>query len=84
MTTTLELPDDLMRKAEQTAADHGKSLQCFLTEAVVSKLELERGDASPEAVLSYAGVFRDSCEESTRIMETIESGCEEVKPEDWQ
>ncbi len=73
-----------MRKAEQTAADLGKSLQCFLTEAIASKLELERGDASSKTVLSYAGMFRDSREESARIMETIDSGCEKVKPEDWQ
>jgi hypothetical protein len=84
VTTTLELPDELMRKAEETAAGSGQSLQSFLAEAIKSKLGAEDGDATRDQVLSYAGVFRDSREESLRIMETIESGCEQVKPEDWQ
>lgn len=84
MTTTLELPDELMRKAEETAAGSGKSLQSFLTEAIKSKLLAESSNAARDEVLSYAGVFRDSPEESLRIMETIESACEQVKPEDWQ
>jgi len=81
---TLELPDELMRKAEETAAVSGQSLQSFLAEAVKSKLVAAGGDAARDEVLSYAGVFRDSSGESLRIMETIESGCEQVKPEDWQ
>ena len=84
VTTTLELPDELMRKAEETAAGSGQSLQSFLAEAIKSKLCAEGGDATRDQVLSYAGVFRDSREESLRIMETIESGCEQVEPEDWQ
>jgi len=84
MTTTLELPDELMRKAEERAAGSGQSLQSFLAEAVKCKLVAADDDAARDEVLSYAGVFRDSREESLRIMETIESGCEQVKPEDWQ
>ncbi|MBJ7391625.1 MAG: hypothetical protein JHC85_08670 [Chthoniobacterales bacterium] len=84
MTTALELPDELTRKAQETAAVSGQSLQSFLAEAVKSKLVAVGGDAARDEVLSYAGVFRDSREESLRIMETIESGCEQVKPEDWK
>lgn len=84
MTTTLELPDELMRKAEETAAGSGQSLQSFLAEAIKSKLGVAGGDATRDRVLSYAGAFRNSREESLRIMETIESGCEQVRPEDWQ
>lgn len=73
-----------MRKAEETAAGSGQSLQSFLTEAIKSKLVAADDEAARDDVLSYAGVFRDSREESLRIMETIESGCEQVKPEDWQ
>ena len=53
-------------------------------EAIESKLRPEATSAPRESVLSYAGVFRDSREESARIMETIERDCEQVKPEDWQ
>jgi hypothetical protein len=73
-----------MRQAEEMASGSGKSLQSFLAEAIAFKLQSESEPLSRESVLSYAGVFRESREESARIMETIESGCEQVKPEDWQ
>ena len=73
-----------MRQAEEMASGSGKSLQSFLAEAIAFKLQSESEPLSRESVLSYAGVFRESREESARIMEMIESGCEQVKPEDWQ
>jgi hypothetical protein len=83
MTMTLEMPDELMRKAQEEAAARGKSLQAFLTEAISSKLMPEGSGAKP-SVMSYAGIFRDSREESARIMETIEAACEQIQPEDWK
>jgi len=80
---TLEMPDELMRKAQEEASAHGKSLQAFLTEAIRSKLTPE-GGGSKSSVMSYAGIFRDSREESARIMETIEAACEQIQPEDWK
>jgi hypothetical protein len=38
---------------------------------------------SGEDVLAYAGIFRDSREESARIMETIDRDCGQVRKEDW-
>jgi predicted RNase H-like HicB family nuclease len=52
-------------------------------EALVLRILADRGE-NGEDVLAYAGMFQDSREESARIMETIESGCEQVKPENWQ
>jgi hypothetical protein len=83
MTMTLEIPDELMRKAQDEAAARGESLQDFLTEAISSKLMPEVGGSKP-SVMSYAGIFRDSREESARIMETIETACEQIQPEDWK
>ena len=83
MTMTLEMPDELMRKAQEEATARGKSLQAFLTEAISSKLMPEGGGSKP-SVMSYAGIFRDSREESARIMETIEAACEQIQPEDWK
>ena len=37
-----------------------------------------------EDVLAYAGIFRDSREESARIMETIDRDCRQVRKEDWR
>ena len=53
-------------------------------DAIASKFQPEINQARDNSLLSYAGVFRDSREESARIMETIESGCEQVKPEEWR
>jgi hypothetical protein len=83
MTMTLEIPDELMRKAQDEAAARGKSLQAFLTEAISSKLGPDSSGSKP-SVMSYAGIFRDSREESARIMETIEAACEQIQPEDWK
>jgi hypothetical protein len=38
MKTTLELPDELFRKAKATAASSGQSLKAFFTEALQAKL----------------------------------------------
>jgi hypothetical protein len=38
MKTTLELPDQLFRKAKATAAERGQSLKEFVTEALHDKL----------------------------------------------
>jgi hypothetical protein len=43
----------------------------------------DRSGSKP-SVMSYAGIFRDSREESARIMETIEAACEQIQPEDWK
>ena len=47
MTMTLEIPDELMRKAQDEAAARGESLQDFLTEAISSKLMPEVGGSKP-------------------------------------
>ena len=55
----------------------------YKVEALVLRILADRAENS-EDVLAYAGIFQDSREESARIMKTIESGCEQVKPEDWR
>jgi hypothetical protein len=39
MRTTVDIPDQLLRRAKAAAALEGKSLKAFLTEAVVHELE---------------------------------------------
>ena len=52
-------------------------------EALVLRVLADRAE-NDEYVLACAGIFWDSREESTRIIETIDSGCEQVKLEDSQ
>jgi hypothetical protein len=39
MRTTIDIPDNLLRRAKATAAMEGKSLKTFLTNAVANELE---------------------------------------------
>ena len=39
MRTTVDIPDNLLRRAKAAAALEGKSLKVFLTEAVIHELE---------------------------------------------
>jgi predicted RNase H-like HicB family nuclease len=52
-------------------------------EALALRMLADRVDNS-EDVLAYAGIFRDSREESARIMETIDRDCGQVRKEDWR
>jgi hypothetical protein len=85
VTTTLELPDDLVSEAEREASGRGESLQSFIAEAIRSRLHTgERRVAAVPSIMDFAGIFRSSRDESLRIMETVEEGCEGVRPEDWR
>ena len=85
MTTTLELPDDLVSEAKREASGRGESLQSFIAEAIRSRLHTgePRGTAVP-SIMDFAGIFRSSRNESLRVMEAVEEGCEQVRPEDWR
>jgi predicted RNase H-like HicB family nuclease len=52
-------------------------------EALVLRILADRVD-NGEDVLAYAGIFRNSREESARIMETIDRDCGQVRKEDWR
>jgi hypothetical protein len=85
MTTTLELPEDLVSAAKREASGRGESLQSFIAEAIRSRLHTgERRGAAAPSIMDFAGVFRSSRDESLRVMETVEEGCEQVRPEDWR
>jgi predicted RNase H-like HicB family nuclease len=52
-------------------------------EALVLRILADRVD-NGEDVLAYAGIFRNSREESAWIMETIHRDCRQVRKEDWR
>jgi hypothetical protein len=83
MTTTLDLPEDLVTEAKRKASGRGESLQTFVVEAIRSRLHPVPPVQSTPNIMDFAGIFRSSQDESLRIMETIEEGCEQVRPADW-
>ena len=83
MKTTLELPDQLFRKAKATAAERGQSLKEFVMEALRDKLALERGIAAhePEWMQGF-GKLKRLHQETVRVQSIIDEEFEVVEPED--
>jgi hypothetical protein len=84
MKTTLELPDQLFRKAKATAAERGQSLKQFVTEALRDKLALDRGRAAmhePEWMQGF-GKLKRLHKETVRVQSVIDQEFEVIEPED--
>jgi hypothetical protein len=84
MKTTLELPDQLFRKAKATAAERSQSLKEFVTEALRDKLLLGSGRAradEPEWMRGF-GKLRHLHKETMRVQSVIDQEFEVIEPED--
>jgi hypothetical protein len=84
MKTTLELPDQLFRRAKATAAERGQSLKEFVTEALRDKLVLDRGRApahEPEWMQGF-GKLKRLHKETVRVQSVIDQEFEVIEPED--
>jgi hypothetical protein len=84
MKTTLELPDQLFRKAKATAAERGQSLKEFVTEALHDKLLPGSGRAradEPEWMQGF-GKLKRLHKETVRVQSVIDEEFEVIEPED--
>ncbi len=84
MKTTLELPDQLLRKAKATAAERGQSLTEFVTEALRDKLVLHGGHAradEPEWMRGF-GKLKRLHKETVGVQSAIDREFEVLEPED--
>ena len=83
MKTTLELPDQLFRKAKATAAERGQSLKQFVTDALRDKLALEHGRGRDEpAWMQGFGKLRHLHKETVRVQSVIDREFEVIEAED--
>jgi metal-responsive CopG/Arc/MetJ family transcriptional regulator len=82
MKTTLELPEDLFRKAKATAARKGQPLKQLVTEAIREKLEREKPGEKPW--MKGFGALAHLHEETKRIEKIIEEEFEVIDPEGWK
>lgn len=82
--TTVEIPDQLFRRAKSAAAQEGKSLKDFFAEAVKERLRRrtpEHGESKPwEAAF---GGLRALHRENLRIDRIISSEFEVIDEEEW-
>ena len=89
MKTTIEMPDNTLRRAESLAADKGMTLTELVTEAVEDKLRrsAKPAEASEPSWTKLYGAFAKSGEmraETRRIQKLIGEEFERIDAEDWR
>ena len=83
MKTTLEIADDLFRRAKATAALRGESLKDLVSEALHAHLERQpSGASSPRGWRSVFGQARR--EEVEPIDARVAAELEQVDPDEWR
>ena len=84
MKTTIEIPDQLFRRAKATAAERGQPLRAFVTEALQEKLSNRRGQPGGDAPrwMRGFGELRRLRGETARIQRVIDREFDVVEPED--
>jgi hypothetical protein len=84
MKTTIEIPDQLFRRAKAKAAERGQALRALVTEALEEKLSSKKaqlgGDAPPW--MRGFGQLRRLRRETGRIQRVIDQEFDVVEPED--
>ena len=83
MKTTLEIPDMLFRKAKATAAQQGRTLREFVTEAVQEKLSAQKGE--PSATPAWMELFGSAKKHAASLRgidAMVEQEFGQIEPED--
>lgn len=83
MKTTLEIPDNVFRRAKSKAAEQGIPLRQFVTEAVEQKLR-EPGPTDEKPWMKHFGKLKHLRKETARIDKFIEEAFEQIDPELWK
>lgn len=81
MKTTLEIPDNLFRRAKSAAAQRGVPLREFVTEAVKDKLVADAKTTGKPWMAAF-GKLRHLRKETSRIGRIIEQEFEHIEAED--
>lgn len=82
MKTTLEIPDEIFRRAKSKAAEQGIPLRQFVTEAMKDKLR--RAPVKPEKPwMKHVGKLKHLRSETKRVNKVIEERFERIDPETW-
>lgn len=80
MKTTLELPDELLRRTKAEAASGGRSMRDFIAEALEEKL----GNRKPRTRGGWRAVFGRASRAAVRDVDKRMRELERVRPEDWE
>ena len=80
MKTTLEIPDQLFRRAKSFAAEQGIPFRELVSDALAEKLRV-KGEGGKPWLKSF-GKLRGLRTETARINGIIEEAFEQIEPED--
>jgi len=81
MKTTLEIPDDVFRRAKSAAAERGIPLRELVTEAVKDKLG-KRSRTNAKPWMAGFGKLRVPRKENARVNRIIDAEFERIEAED--
>ena len=87
MRTTIDIPDDVFRRAKALAALRGSTLKDLVAEALRTFLAAETAEvAEPRGWRKVFGSMssEEDREELARIDARIEEAFEQIYPEDWE
>jgi hypothetical protein len=83
MRATLEIPDEIFRRAKSKAAELGIPLRQFVTEAVAARLGvMSANDLKPW--MRHSGKLKGLRKETRRITKVIEEACEKIDTDAWK
>jgi hypothetical protein len=81
--TTIEIPDPLFRQAKAAAAEQGRPLKYFFTEALQHQLRRKTEPAGKPWEKAFGGL-RDLHRENLRIQKLITAEFEIIDEEEWR
>ncbi len=82
MKTTVEIPDQLFRRAKASAAERGQSLKEFVTDALRDKLALDHAPTHEPGWMLGFGKLKRLHKETARVQAGIDEEFEAIEPED--
>jgi hypothetical protein len=80
MKVTLEIPDEIHRRAKSKAAEQGIPLRQFVTEAVAARLQATPSNG-PRPWMKHFGKLKHLRNETRRINKIIEDASEKIDAE---
>jgi hypothetical protein len=83
MKTTLELPDNLLRKVKSSVASSGKTMKAFMIDAIQDKLAAQEAAASKPWLMHF-GVLRHLGGERQLIEARIREEFDGVDSNQWK
>jgi len=82
--TTIELPDALFRRAKAAAAEEGKSLKDFFSEALLDRLRGRSAGGLAKPWEAGFGGLKSLRRENSRISQLIEAEFGTIDEEEWR